>query len=211
IAPRPLLISNTDSDGIFPLDGVVRTFEQVRRIYRLYDATEKGTSSKVALNISPGPHKDTQELQVHAFRWFNHYLKGDDSPVEKIAVPYFTPEQLQVFKTLPADQKNTEIQEPFVPAAPAAKVPADKAEWEQMRKSWRDALIEKSFRGFLVAETDEPRDAFALPVGETADPFRESPPLKIQRNQGAAAGGVHLSTWEVSGNHGAHFTMFSIH
>ena len=33
VAPRPLLISNTDRDGIFPLDGVVRTYEQVRRIY----------------------------------------------------------------------------------------------------------------------------------------------------------------------------------
>jgi dienelactone hydrolase len=68
VAPRPLLISNTDSDGIFPLDGVYRTFEQARRIYRLYDATEKNTSAKVALNITAGGHKDTQELQVHAFR-----------------------------------------------------------------------------------------------------------------------------------------------
>ena len=34
ISPRPLLISNTDSDGIFPLDGVVRTFESVRRSTR---------------------------------------------------------------------------------------------------------------------------------------------------------------------------------
>ena len=44
--------------------------------------TKKGTSAKVALNITAGPHKDTQELQTHAFRWFNHYLKGDDSPID---------------------------------------------------------------------------------------------------------------------------------
>ena len=148
VAPRPLLISNTDTDGIFPLDGVYRTFEHVRRIYRLYDTTEKGTSSKIALNISPGPHKDTQELQVHAFRWFNHYLKGDDKPIEKVAVPYFTPEQLQVFKTLPSDQKNTEIHETFVAAAPTAKVPTDNADWQEMQTPWRNALLDKAFQAW---------------------------------------------------------------
>ncbi|RLS41764.1 MAG: acetylxylan esterase, partial [Planctomycetota bacterium] len=36
VAPRPLLIANTDKDGIFPLDGVVQVHSQVRRIYELY-------------------------------------------------------------------------------------------------------------------------------------------------------------------------------
>ena len=85
VAPRPLLIGNTDSDGIFPLDGVVRTFDKVRRIYRLFDAEKNGTSTNVALNIEPGPHKDTQELQTNEFRWFNHYLKNDDSLIDSRA------------------------------------------------------------------------------------------------------------------------------
>ncbi|TXT22186.1 MAG: hypothetical protein FD138_3656 [Planctomycetota bacterium] len=34
VAPRPLLISNTDRDGIFPLDGVYRTYSKVRRLCR---------------------------------------------------------------------------------------------------------------------------------------------------------------------------------
>jgi dienelactone hydrolase len=148
VAPRPLLISNTDSDGIFPLDGVYRTFEQVRRIYRLHESAEKGATAKVALNISPGPHKDTQELQVHAFRWFNHYLKGDDSPVEMAAVKFFQPEQLKVFATLPADEINTKIHESFVPAAAPAKVPADKGEWEAMRGQWQRELSERAFRSW---------------------------------------------------------------
>ncbi|MEZ6112574.1 MAG: hypothetical protein R3C99_16400 [Pirellulaceae bacterium] len=62
-----MLISNTDTDGIFPLDGVYRTFEEVRRIYRLYNAGDQ-----IALNITAGGHKDTQELRVrNAFRWFD--------------------------------------------------------------------------------------------------------------------------------------------
>jgi dienelactone hydrolase len=163
IAPRPLLISNTDSDGIFPLDGVVRTFDQVRRIYRLYDTTEKGTSAKVALNISPGPHKDTQELQIHAFRWFNHYLKNDDSLVEDTALKFFEPEQLKVFDKLPEDQINTEIQETFALAAPPADVPVDQAAWEALRDGWLTALREKAFRGLPVNET-------ALAGGPAAHP-----------------------------------------
>ena len=38
VAPRALLISNTDKDPIFPLEGVVDIHRQVRHIYRLYDA-----------------------------------------------------------------------------------------------------------------------------------------------------------------------------
>ena len=148
VAPRPLLISNTDSDGIFPLDGVVRTFEQVRRIYRLHEPAMKGATANVALNISPGPHKDTQELQLHAFRWFDKHLKGEEKPIEMAAVKFFEPEQLKVFKSLPADEINTKIHETFVAPAEPAKVPADKAEWEAMQETWRLALSERSFRAW---------------------------------------------------------------
>jgi hypothetical protein len=143
VAPRPLLISNTDSDRIFPLDGVVRTFEKVRHVYSLYDAADK-----VALNITAGPHKDTQELRVHAFRWFNQHLNGDDSLIERPAVKLFEPEQLRVFQELPDDQANTEIHETFVPAAALPSVPDDTAQWERMRDGWRNDLLAKSFAGW---------------------------------------------------------------
>lgn len=140
VAPRPLLISNTDSDNIFPLDGVVRVFEKVRGIYSLY-----GARDKVALNITAGPHKDTQELQVHAFRWLNKHLKGDESLVDKTAVKLFEPEQLRVFKQLPQDQCNTKIQESFVAASVLPMPFHDKASWEKQRSAWLADLRAKSF------------------------------------------------------------------
>ncbi len=140
VAPRPLLIGNTDSDDIFPLDGVYHTFESARRVYGLY-----GAADKVALAITSGPHKDTQELRMPAFRWFNHHLKGDDSLIEEAAVPFFEPEQLKVFADLPADQVNTKIQETFVPMAAAPPVPQDEAAWAKLRDGWLAALKEKSF------------------------------------------------------------------
>jgi dienelactone hydrolase len=156
VAPRPLLISNTDSDGIFPLDGVVRTFEHARRIYRLHESVQKGATANVALNISPGPHKDTQELQLHAFRFFDKHLKGIERLIEKPAVKFFEPEQLKVFATLPADEINTKIHETFVPVAAEAKVPENKTAWENLRDGWRRSVIEKSFRSWPTE--DKPLD-----------------------------------------------------
>jgi len=149
VAPRPLLIANTDGDGIFPLNGVERLHAKVRRIYRLY-----GADDKLGLQISPGGHKDIQELQVAAFRWFNRFLKGDsESLVENTGVSYFTPEELQVFRDgLPADQINTRIHELFVPLAQVPEIPESKEQWEKLRDGWMAALKEKCFRGW----PDEP-------------------------------------------------------
>lgn len=142
VSPRPLLISNTDTDRIFPLDGVVRTFESVRRIYTL-----QGAAEKVALNITAGGHKDTQELQVHAFRWFNQHLKNDDSLIEKTAVKFFEPEQLKVFGENPSDEINTKVDETFVVQA-TPELPASADDWAKQRDGWRAILQEKSFAGW---------------------------------------------------------------
>jgi len=142
VAPRPLLISNTDRDRIFPLDGVVRTHRKVRRIYDLY-----GAGDKLALHITAGPHKDTQELRIHAFRWFNHYLKGTDELIADPAVERFEPKQLQVFQTLPKDALNAKIHETFVPLA-ENKLPDSEAMWREQTQQWRTAMKEKVFRGW---------------------------------------------------------------
>jgi len=143
VAPRPLLIVNTDADYIFPLDGVQRTHAHVRRIYELHKA-----SDKLGLVIGPGPHKDTQDLQVPVFRWFNKHLKGEDPLIEMAAVKFFKPEQLKVFATLPTDSINTNIHETFVAPAPAPVVPKSKDEWAGQRDSWLAGLMEKSFGGW---------------------------------------------------------------
>ena len=71
VAPRPLLIANTDKDRIFPLDGVVDVYNKTRRIYRLL-----GAENHIGLAIAEGPHKDTQPLRTEAFHWFERHLKG---------------------------------------------------------------------------------------------------------------------------------------
>jgi hypothetical protein len=56
-------------------------------------------------------------LQLGVMRWFNRYLKGEETPLETAAKRFFSPEQLKVFETLPADSINTNIAETFVPMA----------------------------------------------------------------------------------------------
>jgi dienelactone hydrolase len=146
VAPRPLLLCNTDSDYIFPLDGVVRTHSKVRQIYDLL-----GAADKCGLVIAPGPHKDIQELQLPVMRWFNRHLKVEETLVENAATKLLTAQQLRVFDKLPADAVNTNIHFTFVKAA-IANVPGDKAEWIAQRDRWLSALREKSFAAW-------PRDA----------------------------------------------------
>lgn len=168
IAPRPLLFSNTDKDAIFPLDGVQRTHRTVAAVYQLHQAADK-----LGLLITEGPHKDTQDLQVPALRWFNRFLKGDERPITIAAEKLLTPRELKVFATLPTDQRTTKIHETFVPlAAPA--VPGSRGEWERQRADWQQALRTKVFGGWPAAA--EPLQ----PVPGVARPAR----------------GVQATTWE---------------
>jgi len=142
VAPRPLLISNTDKDRIFPLEGVVRTHAKARDIYRLY-----GVPKHLGIQITEGPHLDTQELHIHAFVWFNRFLKKQEAPIDKVATKFFEPEMLKVFNELPADEKNTTIDETFVARA-EVPVPQDAAAWKATREQLLTALREKTFRGW---------------------------------------------------------------
>lgn len=146
VAPRALLIANSDKDPIFPLEGVVRVHAKARKVYRLLKAEDR-----LGLLITEGPHKDTQELQVPALHWFNRFLKGEDPLLETAAVKLFQPEQLRVFRSLPADERNTKIHESFVPAAPAPAVPSSAAEWDRYREGWMTALHAQCFRGWPAA------------------------------------------------------------
>jgi len=143
VAPRPLLISNSDKDSIFPLDGVVRVYEKARRIYKLC-----GAEKNIGLHITEGPHSSTQALRVHTFTWFNRFLKGETPLIDKPAVPFFEWEQLKVFDELPADSINMRIQETLTAKAAPPSVPKSPDQWDKQRTGWMNALREKSFRGW---------------------------------------------------------------
>ncbi|MFH1269065.1 MAG: prolyl oligopeptidase family serine peptidase, partial [Planctomycetota bacterium] len=143
VAPRALMIGNSDADAIFPRNGVERLYQKVRKVYELY-----GAGDRVTLNMTTGGHQDTPELRKPAFRWFDKHLKGVERSVDVPADRFFEPEQLRVFQELPDDQLNTEIHETFTQLAPAPAVPASQPEWQTLRDGWQEALLGKSFAGW---------------------------------------------------------------
>lgn len=197
VAPRPLLISNTDKDTIFPLEGVVDVHRKVRHIYELY-----GAGDKLGLQITEGPHKDTQELHIHAFVWMNRFLKGENPPIDQPAERFFEPADLRVFTDLPQDQINTRIQETFVPAAEFDAPPADAAAWSTQRDSWMTALREKVFRGWPDENSDaetglqelarDEHDGMAVTLYDfsSQDPYRL--PLAVMHRADAAPSDLDL-------------------
>ncbi|MCH1494774.1 MAG: acetylxylan esterase [Rubripirellula sp.] len=143
VAPRALLISNTDKDRIFPLDGVVDVHRKTRKIYDLYNASEN-----LGLHITEGPHQDTQELRIHAFRWLNRHLRNTDELISIPATKLFTPEQLRVFEQLPMEQRVTTIHETFVPISENQNLPATPEELASQSAVWKQELMAKTFAGW---------------------------------------------------------------
>lgn len=139
-APRPLLLCNTDSDRIFPLGGVERIHARLRQLYESY-----GAANKLGLFISPGPHADTQELQLGVFRWMNRHLRQDEAPIATVAEKLFTPAELKVFAELPADELNTSIDETFVPAAQVGPFPVSLEQWDERRAQLLSEIEERCF------------------------------------------------------------------
>jgi dienelactone hydrolase len=153
VAPRKLLISNTDNDSIFPLEGVVDVYKQTRRIYKVL-----GAEGSIGLHITEGPHKDTQPLRMGAFHWFEKHLKGKSESL-LLSTPaefFFEPEDLKVFHEIPQDERSSEIHETFVAEAPKAEVPADSIEWSRHTDGKLKTLRKKTFGGWPVEESIAP-------------------------------------------------------
>jgi cephalosporin-C deacetylase-like acetyl esterase len=144
-APRALCIANPDKDMYFPIDGVFRIYQHARRIYKLLDQ-----ENEIGMQFNEGPHKDTQPLNTGEFHWMTRFLQNaprtalfDTSTHKEIEV-----EKLRVFTELPTDQRNSTIDQTFVPLAAKPTVPRDAVEWATQRDGWMKALREKCFRGW---------------------------------------------------------------
>ena len=151
VAPRKLLISNTDNDPIFPLDGVVQTFEKAQHIYRLI-----GAEKNIGLHITEGPHKDTQPLRMGAFHWFDKHLKGESRLISTPAEKLFQPKQLKVFEKLPKEERTSVIDDTFVPVAKDFPELKDQASWDKRSQELLEKLRQKSFGGWPLEDSIKP-------------------------------------------------------
>jgi len=138
VAPRPLLIANTDKDDIFPIDGVFDIFRRTRAVYAML-----GADKNLGMHVAEGGHADVQPLNTGEFHWMLRHLKGEPASAtyDGAAVRSIPMEKLRVFEKLPENERNTTIDESFVALA---TVPS-KAEWETAKPGLMKALKEKVF------------------------------------------------------------------
>ncbi len=155
ISPRPLLFTNSDQDGIFPMDANQRVINRLERVYSLF-----GASDFVDSVVSIGGHAYRKDIRQAAYRFINMHLKNDPSIVEDSEVDLVTnsdnnpqhpiePEKLRVFpgdSDIPADELNTTIDRYFVPMA-KVDVPA-KGKYEAWKANIMQELRRLTFRYF---------------------------------------------------------------
>ena len=185
VAPRKLLISNTDNDPIFPLDGVVETYQKARRIYQLL-----GVETNIGLHITEGPHQDTQPLRMGAFHWFNKHLKGKSDLVSTTAEKLFNPDELKVFEKLPEDERTSNIHDSFVPMVNEPEMPKDAKAWKKSGESLMNTLLTSSFGGW-------PKD--------------NSIPPKARRISQAVHEGIRFQQYEFTAQDPFQLPLFILH
>jgi dienelactone hydrolase len=185
VAPRPLLIGNTDKDRIFPLDGVLDVYTKTRQVYE-----SLGALDHIGLAVVEGPHADTQPLRVPVFAWFDRFLKGAEAKAELAdaeAPALFTQQELKVLESIPENERNTFIDEYFVSRVPRTlKVAATAEDWGAQAASIRERLRFRTFRAWPT--TDEPLDATTTFRGD-ADGIR------LEAGSFSTQAGVGLPWW----------------
>lgn len=196
VAPRPLLLGNSDVDEIFPVPGYRRLSEKVRQIYELY-----GAGSKFALLETKGKHEDTPELRAGAYRWMNRWLKDDPAEVTEAKAEPLDAKPLKVFDKPPADERNTSIQATFIRPA-EIELPKSpevlKGWWPGEREQLMTALKEKVFHGWPTKVPD-------LGMKPAGDKTHEG--VRLRAWDFTSEEGVELRLWFMTAAGGANPAM----
>ena len=180
-APRPLLIVNTDKDTIFPIDGVFRIYQDVRKIYTLL-----GKEGNLGIQVAEGPHKDLQPLNIGAFHWFERFLKGADpmAVLDEGAKKTIEPASLRVFTDIPKDEINTKADETFVPMAKPPAPATNATDWTKQSDTWMNDLKDKVFNGWPkeIASVNPQKESSAEVDGirMTAYDFESQSPFRLR-------------------------------
>ncbi len=92
-APKPVMVGAVESD-FFNVEGAVRSVEQARRIYRLFNAEDK-----IKLTVVPGTHGYKPGLREAAVNWFRVHLLGLEPSFRTQEPVAREPEELYCTKT----------------------------------------------------------------------------------------------------------------
>lgn len=149
IAPRPLLIGQSDRDGLNQIESVRRIYRDLRRIYELHNA-----SADIEYIETPGGHAYHKNSREKIFSFFARHLMGKNlSPAEAGDIDtspgnMLSEDELRVYTAgAPADDRTTTIQDSFVKLAGDPEISSED-DLTAHRKTVTDFLRKKSFGAF---------------------------------------------------------------
>lgn len=186
VAPRPLLVENTDHDPIFPEDGVRRIFAQLEKVYAWY-----GASDKLDLVIGKGGHVDSTEIRHPSFAFFEEWLKGKTHAIVTEPDRKTPIELLKVLKPgeVPPGNRNDTIHESFIAAAKAPEVSESRSTWANLRSAWLGELRSQVFGGWPIES-----EAVALDL-ETEGEETKDGGWRLRAFAFTSQPGVRLPAW----------------
>jgi len=104
VAPRPLLVSQSVKDRLFPIKGAREVVNRAREVYRAY-----GLPNNIDIAEDYGPHSYSAAIRIGVIRWFDRHLKG------------VAPKPHEAFEEfMPVEDENSEALRAF----PDGKLPA---------------------------------------------------------------------------------------
>ncbi|HUW58219.1 MAG TPA: hypothetical protein VMZ92_16400 [Planctomycetota bacterium] len=149
IAPRPLLVSQADHDGLYSIESVRELVGKLRRVYDLLGAPEN-----LSFLETPGPHSYHEKSRTGIFSWFLKHLAGKDVPPEKVGDIELDDSKKESFDALrvyvsgpPTDARTPVIHDDLVPIAEPPGVTSP-SELEAERKRVVDCLRRCTFGRF---------------------------------------------------------------
>jgi len=149
IAPRPLLIADSDHDVHFTLNAMREVYRRLKRFY-----TMLGSPENVHWVLAPGAHSYHPLSRTSVFSWFVKHLKGENIPPEKIGDVDDRPEAEESEETLrvhvnsqPAGSRVKTIQDDFIKRAEPPQI-GDAEELKTVRGRVIAGLRRTSFAAF---------------------------------------------------------------
>jgi dienelactone hydrolase len=149
IAPRALLIGQSDRDGLNRVESVQQIYNDLKRIYEL-----NGVPENIEYVETPGGHSYHQLSREKIFSFFMKHLMGKNVTPEEAGDIDLSPESLLSEEELkvyvdgpPADDRTTTIQDSFVKLAEAPDI-QDESTLLAYRDSVRNFLLKKTFGAF---------------------------------------------------------------
>ncbi|HBL75546.1 MAG: hypothetical protein A2W90_05450 [Bacteroidetes bacterium GWF2_42_66] len=149
IAPRALLIAQSDHDRLNTIESVEELHTDIKKIYDLYAA-----SDKISLVVTPGPHSYHQisRQQIHSF--FLQHLMGkkvepeETGDIELLEENMLSADELRVYVDgIPENDRTTKIQDSFIKLPIPPQISTEQ-ELYTFRDSVKNFLSVKTFGAF---------------------------------------------------------------